>query len=204
MSELTICELQSIISDTTDPVYILVCGSVGAGKSTIVDKYLENIEIVDPDKFTVELGGGLYDISNVAKSMSLVKKTVTYLLETRQTFIQQGTAANLQSTINKFENAKKTGYITILLYVDVPIEQAFKQIETRVLCGGHGETIDIRKVKNTYAGARLTFRTLSGVDYDNVTEEELKRVANALEKTKKNINEVRNDVDHFVYVENKY
>jgi predicted ABC-type ATPase len=196
--------LQSIISDTTDPVYILVCGSVGAGKSTIVDKYLENIEIVDPDKFTVELGGGLYDISNVAKSMSLVKKTVTYLLETRQTFIQQGTAANLQSTINKFENAKKTGYITILLYVDVPIEQAFKQIETRVLCGGHGETIDIRKVKNTYAGARLTFRTLSGVDYDNVTEEELKRVANALEKTKKNINEVRNDVDHFVYVENKY
>lgn len=196
-------ELDNLVKTSSKPIYVVVAGSVGSGKSYVVQRDLD-IHTIDPDKFTVELGDGVYDGKNVAKSMAMVKKAVAERLNNKQSFLQQGTSANLQSTINKLKVAKEKGFITVLLYIDAPVEQAIAQVEKRVAAGGHGESIDRKKVENTSAGAKLTFRALSGVDFDKATEEDLQRVEQALEKTEKTIEKARENLDYFIRVENKY
>lgn len=196
-------ELDALTKKPDKPIYVVVAGSVGSGKSYVVERDLD-IHTIDPDKFTVELGDGVYDGKNVAKSMAMVKKAVAERLDKKLSFLQQGTAANLQSTINKFKVAKEKGFITVLLYIDAPIEQAIAQVEKRVVAGGHGDTIDRKKVENTSAGAKLTFRALSGVDFDKATEEDLDRVKQALEKTEKTLDDARKHLDYFIRVDNKY
>ena len=196
-------ELDALTKKSDKPIYVVVAGSVGSGKSYVVERDLD-IHTIDPDKFTVELGGGVYDGKNVAKSMAMVKKDVAERLDKKLSFLQQGTAANLQSTINKFKVAKEKGFITVLLYIDAPIEQAIAQVEKRVAAGGHGDTIDRKKIENTSAGAKLTFRALSGVDFDKATEEDLDRVKRALEKTEKTLDDARKHLDYFIRVDNKY
>jgi predicted ABC-type ATPase len=200
---INIQKLDSLVKNSKTPIYIVVAGSVGSGKSFVVKRDL-NIDTIDPDEFTMALGKGVYDGKNVAKSMSMVKKSVSERLSNKQTFLQQGTSANLQSTINKLKKAKEMGFKTVLLYVDAPIEQALKQIEKRVSGGGHGATIDRKKVENTSKGAELTFRALSGVDFDKATEKDLERVEKALEKTEKTIDKARRNLDYFIRIENKY
>ena len=200
---ISMTELDALTKKSDKPIYVMVAGSVGSGKSYVVERDLD-IHTIDPDKFTVELGGGVYDGKNVAKSMAMVKKAVAERLDKKLSFLQQGTAANLQSTINKFKVAKEKGFITVLLYIDAPIEQAIAQVEKRVAAGGHGDTIDRKKVENTSAGAKLTFRALSGVDFDKATEEDLDRVKQALEKTEKTLDDARKHLDYFIRVDNKY
>lgn len=185
------------------PVYVIVAGSVGSGKSFVVKRDLD-IKTIDPDEFTMDLGKGVYDGKHVAKSMAMVRKAVNDSLNKKETFLQQGTAANLQSTINKLKKAKEKGFTTVLLYIDAPIEQALKQVKKRVSSGGHGETIDVKKVKNTSAGAKLTFRALSGVEFEKATEDDLKRVEQALEKTEKTLQKARKHLDYYIRIENKY
>ena len=200
---ISMAELDALTKKSDKPIYVVVAGSVGSGKSYVVERDLD-IHTIDPDKFTVELGGGVYDGKNVAKSMAMVKKAVAERLDKKLSFLQQGTAANLQSTINKFKVAKEKGFITVLLYIDAPIEQAIAQVEKRVAAGGHGDTIDRKKIENTSAGAKLTFRALSGVDFDKATEEDLDRVKRALEKTEKTLDDARKHLDYFIRVDNKY
>ncbi len=201
---INIKQLDDLVKQSNEPIYVIVAGSVGSGKSFIVDRDLPNIAVIDPDKYTMELGNGVYDSKNVAKSMAMVKKEVATRLSNKSTFLQQGTAANLQSTINKLKKAKESGFKTVLLYIDAPIEQAIKQIEKRVSTGGHGESIDIKQVENTSAGAKLTFRALSGVDYDKATSEDIIRVEQALEKTTKDLKKAQEFLDFYLRIENKY
>lgn len=201
--DISMSELNLLIKKNLKPLYILVAGGVGSGKSFIVDKNLD-VDVVDPDKFTVELGDGFYDEKNVAKSMALVKKAVKDKLNGKQTFLQQGTSANLQSTMNKLKVAKENGFTTVLLYVDTPVEQAFAQIEKRVSTGGHGKTIDIKKVEKTSAGAKLTFATLTGVDFDTISNDDEIRVKQAFEKTQQSLKKARENLDYFVKIKNNF
>jgi len=201
---LTINKLKSLVSSSKNPVYIVVAGSTGSGKTFIVNKELSGIDVVDPDIFTVGLGDGVYYEKNVAKSMVMVRKAVDDRLDKKQSFLQQGTSANLQSTINKLKKAKEKGFLTILLYIDAPIDQSLKQVFKRVEGGGHGASIDKKKVENTSAGSQLTFRALSGVDFDKATKKDLERVEKALEKTEKNLIDARKNLDYFIRIENKY
>lgn len=192
------------LTKSDKPIYIVVAGSVGSGKSFIVDKHLKDVHTIDPDKFTMALGDGVYDSKNVAKSMTLVKKAVSERLSNKQTFIQQGTSANLQLTINKLKNAKDHGFETVLLYIDAPVEQAINQVEKRVKEGGHGESIDSKKVENTSNGAKLTFRALSGVDMDKAGEADLERVKQALEKTNNDLKTAQSYLDYYIRIDNTY
>lgn len=201
---LNISQLSSIVKKSKKPVYILVAGSVGSGKSFIVNKHLPTVKAIDPDEFTMELGKGVYDGKNVAKSMAMVRKAVSERMNQKKTFLQQGTSANLQATINKLKSAKDKGFITVLLYIDAPIEQALRQVKQRVEGGGHGASIDLRKVENTSKGARLTFRALSGVDFDKATEDDVDRVEKALVKTEKTLTKARQKLDYFIRIENIY
>jgi len=195
-------DLKSLIEKSEKPIYILVAGSVGSGKSFIVGTHLPNIKVIDPDAYTVEFGDGVYDGKNVAKSMDMVKKEVSERIKNGFTFLQQGTSANLQSTINKLKYAKKYGFTTVLFYVDTPVEQAIEQVKKRVSLGGHGETIDSKKVENTSKGAKLTFRALSGEENNWLTPDDHSRINIALEKTEKDLESARKHLDYFIKIDN--
>ena len=196
-------DLDKLIKTSKKPVFVLLAGSSGSGKSYVVKRDLA-IDTIDTDKFVMELGSGAYDGKNVAKAMHMMRKATAERLSNKQTFAHQGTSANLHTTINKLKEAKKSGFTTVLLYVDAPIEQAIRQIEKRVADGGHGETITRKKVEKNSAGARLTFGALSGVDF-KPSEEDMKRVEQALDKSAETTLEtVRRYLDYFIRVENKY
>jgi len=201
---ISITELEGMIEKSEQPVYVVVAGSLGSGKSFLVNKHLPGVDSVDQDEFNKKLGGGVYTEENVKDAMAMVRQTVAENFANKKTFIQQGTSSNLQIAINKLKSGKQHGFVTVLLYVDTPIEQAVKQVEKRLSSGGHGETIGKRDVEVSSAGAKLTFRALTGVDFDKATEEDIQRVKLALDKTEKTLDNARKNLDYFVRIENKY
>lgn len=202
--ELKIGDLDGFIAKSKTPVYILVAGSVGSGKSFVVSKFLPKVDVLDPDDYTMRLGAGVYSEKNVSASIKLVQKDIKDKLTRRETFIQQGTSANFQSTITKLKTAKLHGFVTVLLYVDTPISQAIEQVKKRVEAGGHGAGINSTKVQRTYAGAKLSFRALSGIETDELTQFDLDLIQTGLEKTESTLKSIQKDLDYFVRVKNEY
>lgn len=90
----------------------------------------------------------------------------------------------------------------MLFYVESTIERSVKQINHRVNNGGHGETIELHKIEKTNLGSKLTFRTLTGVDFNKISEQDMQRVYDALEKTQNTIENSRNFLDYFIRIEN--
>ena len=132
-----------------DPVYVLIAGGVGAGKSYVLSK-------------------------NTSKAMAITKKKVLDMLDSGESFIHMGTSANLNATINKLKVAKDKGFTTVLLFIDTPPEQAIENNKERVTKGGRGDTIPDHKFQRTYDGAKNTFDNLKNDDlvdyvihYDN-------------------------------------
>ncbi len=171
MKKIQITDIKNI--NTAKPLYILIAGAIGAGKSTVVSKYLPTIEVVDPDIYTMQLGRGVYDEKNVATSMAMVKSVVNQKLSGNETFIQQGTSANLQSSLNKMMNAQKNGFTTILLYIDTPLEKSIENVANRK----DRNIIPSYKVKRTHDGALLTYQLFTN------TVEDVSRVIPALQNT---------------------
>ena len=153
MKKINIEEIKSI----KQPVYVLIAGAIGAGKSFVVSKYLNGIEVIDPDEITKVLGNGEYISTNVAQSMAITKETVTTKLKDGKSFIQQGTSANLQSSINKMKQAKANGFTTVMLFVDTPISQAVVNVSNR----SDRNIISPRKIERTANGAKHTFDFMS-------------------------------------------
>jgi len=200
--KLTILELINLIEEDNSPFYILIAGSVGSGKSYLVNQYLSHIQLIDPDTFTMQLGDGVYESKNVAKSMSMVKKTVKKYLDDRISFIQQGTSANLQATINKLIAAKEKGYKTVLFYVDTIPDKAGEYIKMRVSNNGRGSTITKDKIVRTYNGSNFTYRFLTSDADDYFSLEEKERIDKILNKFKLSREELRNNLDYFIRIEN--
>jgi len=154
MKKINIEELHSI----KKPLYVLVAGGIGAGKSYVVSKYLNGIKVIDPDETTIRLGNGVYDSSNVSKSISITKEKVEKMLKGDKSFVQQGTSANLQSTINKMKKAKEHNFTTVLLYIDTDIDTAVKNVSMRT----SRSEIPIKKIERTASGAKHTFDFITG------------------------------------------
>ena len=159
MKKIDINELKTL-EETT---YILVAGAIGAGKSTIVNKYIPNFLVIDPDVNTMVIGEGKYDSKNVSKSIALTKKQVQYCLEHQKSFIQQGTSANLKSTINKLKDAKNKGFKTVLLYIDTPLETSIKNVSKR----NERSSIPNYKIERTYNGSKATVEYFLDIENQN-------------------------------------
>ena len=156
-----------------EPLYVLIAGGVGAGKSYVLSKNTD-LPIIDIDDVTMELGNGEYSPKNTAKAMAITKRKVSDMMEAGKSFIQMGTSANLNSTINKLTVAKGKGYTTVLLFIDTPPEQAYANNQERVGAGGRGDGIPEHKFQRTYDGAKNTFDKLKDdeltdyvIHYDN-------------------------------------
>lgn len=114
------------------PVYILLSGGFGAGKSHVIEKVLgiPKTDIVDIDEIKVAQN------LSVPKAINEVRKILQERMAKKQNIVQQGTAANLQSTKNKIILAKKAGYVTILFRVERDIEEQIESIYKRAGEGG--------------------------------------------------------------------
>lgn len=170
MQHKSIHELVELLKNINKPHYILMCGSVGAGKNYYIEKYLSFIESIDIDQIMMQLGNGIYSKSNISAAKLQVKTMINNNFINQKTFIHQGTSANLNNTKNKITLAKEYGFNTILFYVDTPIAFAYNNIVTRVNNGGHGNTISLDKIIKTYNGAKYTFdyatsHHMDGLDY---------------------------------------
>ena len=140
--------------------YILMCGSVGSGKNYIVQTYLNHIPMIDIDYEVIKLGNGLYDTKNITRAKLNLETLKNQYFLNKTSFIHQGTSANFNNTLVKLKNAKDHGFKTILIYVNTPIEVSFDNIKNRIMSGGHGSTITLKKLKNTYEGSKYTFDNL--------------------------------------------
>lgn len=113
--------LNALISKINDgqPVYILLSGGFGAGKSHVIEKVLgiPKTDIVDIDEIKV------FKKLSVPKAINEVRKILQERMAKKQNIVQQGTSANLQSTKNKIILAKKAGYITVLFRVERDVDE---------------------------------------------------------------------------------
>lgn len=191
MKKIQITDIKNI---TDKPLYILIAGAIGSGKSTVVSKYLSDFNIVDPDIFTMQLGRGVYDDKHVATSMAMTKATVLSLLKGDESFIQQGTSANLQSSLNKMMNAKKNGFTNILLYVDTPLEKSIENVTNRT----DRNNIPSYKVERTHNGALLTYQVLTD------TVEDMSRVIPSLQSTLLTMEAAQALTDYTIHYKNSY
>ena len=159
MKKINITDIQTI---SKPPLYVLVAGAIGAGKSYIVNKYLSDLHIIDIDENTLKLGNGVYDGANVRESMTLTFAEVKAQFKKNESFVQQGTSANLQSTINKMKLAKEYGFTTILLLIDTDPKQAYINATTRV----DRNNISSTKIKRTYGASKSVFNFMN----DEITD----------------------------------
>ena len=191
MKKIKITDINTLKNE--NPLYILVAGAIGAGKSTIVSSYLNNFEVVDPDIYTTHLGNGVYNLKHVAQSMAMVKETVNHFLDKKASFVQQGTSANIKSTINKMIKAKEKGFTTILLYVDTDKYQCV----TNVLNRNDRNEIPKEKILRTYMGSNLTYKLMSA----DTSKTDI-YIDNALTQLNTTIKDIQSSVDYTVHYEN--
>lgn len=121
-----ITDINTIVSVSDSPIYVLVAGGIGAGKSTVVQQHV-NMPIMDIDDVMDELGYKEYTHAQTAEAMEIITKRVEDVLDKKESMVAMGTSANLSFSIDRLYGAKQRGYKTVLLWVDTPVDLAIKQ-----------------------------------------------------------------------------
>lgn len=156
--------LQYAITSKTQPVYIATAGIQGSGKSTFAKENFKNIEVLDLDDINKEISNGDMKAFQDNRSKAIVKKNelLRDLFKQRKSFIDAGTAANTQSILKKLAFAKSLGYITAVVYVNIPIEVAIERNLKRIESGSHGVPLErVQEIINrTDMNVRQTINAL--------------------------------------------
>lgn len=131
------------------PLFILITGTNGVGKSTlgkeIEEKY--NIPFVNPDLFYKNKFGGYYDFSR-----EQMTEATNELRQMRDTFFEDKKSFAIErildhdSVISKLvTQAHKSGFETTLLYIGVDQQQEISKtrIENRLIEGAHNVDPDV-------------------------------------------------------------
>lgn len=159
---LDISELDSI---TDRPLYILVAGSAGVGKTTLFRKYCKKFSIMDIDDVIIELGGGEYSRKNTPAAIELITKRVFEMMENKESFVAMGTSSVLRMAIERLTNAKEMGYHTVLVHIWAPLDQIVRQNRERMELGGRGVAFDEEyKIKEMFDGSNKTVKFLKRSD----------------------------------------
>lgn len=124
------------------PVFIIVAGVNGAGKSTFYQTtdFLKNSVRINADEILREHGWKWQDTLANQKAMKIEIKIIKKMLLSRTSFhIETTLAGNAYSHIKRIKYAKELGYKVILHYIALATpELAIKRVKARVLKGGHG------------------------------------------------------------------
>lgn len=159
-------------------VYVLVAGTMGAGKSTIISKHIKTIKLMDIDEVIAELGNGVYDRENMYKAYEIISKEIFQMMARKESLVAMGTSGSVYSAIERLVNAKELGYKTVLIHVHVPVEQAIKQNRERIKRGERGVKLaEEYKIGEVYCDVDRTVRHLKHmrlldyiVEYDNTRD----------------------------------
>lgn len=124
-------KLEDLFEANKKPQFVIVMGGGGSGKNYFIehDPVLKKYRLIDVD-----------EIKKTVPLDAAIKATKEQLLATfasRENVVHPTTGANLKGQINKMTAARDAGYEITLILKDTPIEQAIKQVATRVHDGGH-------------------------------------------------------------------
>ena len=149
-------------------IYILVGGTLGAGKTTWVKNNLPEFEILDTDDFSMKLAGGSVDPEDLKRVSSQAladkKKAVSGNLYTGRSFVDMGTSANTGAAIDKIKTAKKLGYLTVYLHFMTTPEEAKRRNRERIASGGRGVVPEKEfKIDRVYHDAMFTLDEMKSI-----------------------------------------
>lgn len=135
------------------PQFVLVMGGAGSGKNYYIrnNPTLNNYTLIDVDeiKKTVEL----------SLAIKQTKEELVKAFNQKLDVVHPTTGSNFKGNFNKIELAKKNGYKVVVILIDTPIEQAIKNVSTRVSKGEHNVERDAIIASNQKA--RANFEQLS-------------------------------------------
>lgn len=136
--------LQYAVNSKKQPVYIATAGIQGSGKSTFAKESFKNIYVLDLDDINKDISNGDMNAfqTNRAKAIAKKNEILRDLFKKGKSFIDAGTAANTQSILKKLKYAKSLGYITAVVYVNIPIDVAIERNLKRIESGSHGVPIE--------------------------------------------------------------
>jgi len=166
----------SDLDDVNDrPLYILVAGAAGVGKSTIFKKYCTNFPIMDVDDIIAELGDGVYDRTNVPEAIEIITKRVFHMMESQESFVAMGVSSVLRVAIERLTNAKEMGYYTVLVHIHAPLQQIIDQNRERIDQGKRGVILEEEhRIEEMFEGSNQTAKYLKEsdlldylIEYDN-------------------------------------
>lgn len=156
-------------SPMPNPLYVMIAGGMGAGKTHIIDQHIKYIKILDIDDVMKRNGFLEYTEDQFAIAMAEITKDVEWQFIDRQSLVAMGTASNLTASIDRLHAAKMRGFQTILIHVDAPVYQAILQNRMRIEKGERGvKASDEHKIERTTNGAARTvsiLRESALVDY---------------------------------------
>lgn len=135
MQLINIQEFNELVYPAVPPMYILVAGGIAAGKSHVVNKFINTppYVVVDVDHFM-----SLYNYTNYNKNSSewsqAMEATGAFMsnqLDSRKSVVSQGTGANLNWVQYRLNDARSRGYRTGILHIYAPLEQLYAQNKMR-------------------------------------------------------------------------
>jgi len=166
---MNIQDLDKLNKSSVDPLYVMVAGGMGAGKSFIIEKNLHSYGLIDVDKIMVKMGLTNYSHDNFMEAMKAASELIEMHMDMGSSVIAMGTSSNLPLAINRLLNAKYRFYNTILIHIDAPVHQAMEQNRQRISDGERGVSkSEEGKIALTTDAARETVKVLKEtelVDY---------------------------------------
>lgn len=151
------------------PLYVMIAGGMGAGKSYIIEQKIHSICLLDVDKIMIKLGFLEYTREQFNEAMKQISLLFDHYMAAQTSVIAMGTASTVSTAIDRLYGAKMMGYDTILVYIDAPVEQAISQNRERIKNGYRGVSkADEHKIERTSIGAANTvavLRETTLVDY---------------------------------------
>lgn len=134
-----------------DKLFIVVGGGIGSGKTYFVDNTLKKVVgdllTFDVDAINRELGGGVYKRELAGQALARMRKGLEQSLRGKQSVIFSGTNSKYEALVKRLQIAKENNFTTILIHIDVPLEQALKQNKERASTGIHPEVPEEKLVR---------------------------------------------------------
>ena len=134
-----------LLEQSNNPKAIILAGSPGAGKSSIIEG-IKNALILNVDDYfmrNLQKGGVSLDLKNAspqdrsdaAKAMASANKefknVTKEIILGKKNFILDGTAASTKQTLELKSQLDKLGYDVLMVYVFASLEKALDRNETR-------------------------------------------------------------------------
>ena len=179
-----------------EPKAIILAGAPGAGKGFILRGLdLGGLKVLNVDNIFIEKlkqANVSLDLKNAtpeerseqAKQMAAANKEfkgeLQNVIDGKQSFILDGTAASVKTTTKLKDELEEAGYDVFMLYVYTDLERSLKQNQDRFeKSGGKDRSLAPAIVLRTWAGVTKNYETYKNMFGDNFVS-----VANTLEDEK--------------------